>query len=338
MSAVFFGVLRLRSSKLLSARAWYCCRQVNVLDTDLVSSVLERAIENPLSGIFSPSDGPNAPFELAITDGTDLVGTIERLELARDQYNVDDPCYTVVSVLWELYKQVENGDFEGAVFPTEAIFTKNAMKCLGGGCAVNQGDIIVEKDVARGNWKEVPGFLEKTSKNIPAIVVVVHITKDLTNRLDMIDVTPRRDHKAAAARGVGGGRGRVAAADPKAVAAGGGGGGRRGGAAAGGFASDDDDDDDDDDENENENDDAAAAAMFALEGVQQGSKNAADEDDEGTFAVGNVGASETPLPAAKSASRLTPHTDPQATAAADPSPAPSANIRPKRNAPKKYRE
>ena len=66
-------------------------------------------------------------------------------------------------------------------------------------------------------------------------------------------------------------------------------------------------------------------------------KNAADEDNEGAFTVGNAGASETPLPAAKSASRLT-RRDPRAAAAAESLPAPGPNTRPKRNAPKKYRE
>ena len=307
---------------------------------DWVSSTLER-IEIPLCGVLNPHDGAAAPFELVITAGSELRNAIGLLDLARDQFGVNDPRRTALSALSEIYEQVEESEYNSAKFPMEIYYSKNALKHIQSGCIMAHGDRMLNQEhlEKQRTWAEVVDLYERNSKNAPGIVYVVQMNKNLVSRLQVLDVTPRRT--------------------PKTAGAGSGGGGRGGGAPAGGFASDDDDDDDEDDEgeknddekndddddkNDEDNDDDDKndddddhAGVPAPEGGGQGFKNAADEDNEGAFTVGNAGASETPLPAAKSESRLT-RRDPRAAAAAEPLPAPGPNTRLKRNAPKKYRE
>lgn len=97
---------------------WFCCHQVSAQGDDWVSSTLER-IEIPLCGVLNPHDGAAAPFELVITAGSELRNAIGLLDLARDQFGVNDPRRTALSALSEIFEQVEESEYESANFPME---------------------------------------------------------------------------------------------------------------------------------------------------------------------------------------------------------------------------
>ena len=318
---------------------WFFCHQVSVYGDDDVSETPAQ-IESALDGELSPNGGAAAPFKLTITAGSDMDNAKGLLEAALDQFSANDPRRTAVSAMLEIYQQVEDSEFP-TEFPVDISFSKHAYRHVQRDCIMVQGDLVLER--ASGTWNDLLDLYDRTSKNCPGIVVVVQIPQELVSRLEVLDVTPRRNSMAP---GLNDDDADLNVDDDDDDAG--------GGAPAGGFASDGDDDDDgvfasdgdddddiddknednDDDDDKNDDDDAGVPV---LEGGGQGLSNAADEDDEGAKTVGNAGASETPLPAAKSASRLTPR-DPRAAAAAEPRPAPGPNTRPKRNAQKKYRE
>jgi len=176
------------------------------------------------------------------------------LEAALDQFSANDPRRTAVSAMLEIYQQVEDSEFP-TEFPVDISFSKHAYRHVQRDCIMAQGDLVLER--ASGTWNDLLDLYDRTSKNCPGIVFVVQIPQELVSRLEVLDVTPRRNSMAPGLNDDDDDDLNVDDDDDDA-----GGGAPAGGFASDGdddddgvFASDEDDDDDIDDKNEDNDDD-----------------------------------------------------------------------------------
>ena len=128
---------------------WFCCHQVCVHSNDSIWATL-LVIESVLGGELNPYNGAAAPFELTITAGSDLSNAEELLGIARDQFDVKNPCRTIVSALQDVYEQVMSFDYECAKLPTEAYCCRSAQRFVQSDCIPSNGDRMISKEDAKG--------------------------------------------------------------------------------------------------------------------------------------------------------------------------------------------